>query len=109
MYIALQKDMEDLSVGQAEAPGEAINYCDEEYSHFYSSLEEKLLSPVILSNLHTYLEDQRICCILFHTGVMLFVREAEPVSQPTLWTSSGGICNKDQSCSSSSFPGTHWL
>lgn len=33
MYIALQTDMTDLSVSQAEVPGETINYCDEEYSH----------------------------------------------------------------------------
>lgn len=33
LYIALQTNMTDLSVSQAETPGETINYCVEEYGH----------------------------------------------------------------------------
>lgn len=101
MYITLETDMTDLSVSQAEAAGETINYRDEECCHLVRRAGRKSAYP------DDSVEPSPGSSLLFHTGVMLFVREAEPVSQPTLWTS-GGICNKEQSCSSSGFPGTHW-
>lgn len=45
MYIALQTDMTDISVSQAKAPGETINYCDEEYCHLVRRAVRKTAYP----------------------------------------------------------------
>lgn len=72
MYIVLQPDMADLSVSQAEAPGETINYNNEEtliYENivvWFDVLQgssccslQGFCRPLLLG-----LEDDRICCVL---------------------------------------------
>lgn len=105
MYITLETDMTDLSVSQAEAPGELpVSITAMRNAVIWSdALDKKSAYP------GDSVEPSPGSSLLFQTGVMLFVREAEaePASQPALWTS-GGISNEEQSCSSSGFPGTHW-
>lgn len=85
MYITLETDMTDLSVSQAEAPGELpVSITAMRNAGIWSdALDKKTPYP------GGSVEPSPGSSLLFHTGVMLFVREAEPASQPRLWTSGG--------------------
>lgn len=72
MYIVLQPDMADLSVSQAEAPGEAVNYNNQEtliYENivvWFDVLQESSCCCSLQGFRRTLLgpEDDRICCVL---------------------------------------------
>lgn len=80
MYITLETDMTDLSVSQAEAPGELpVSITAMRNAVIWSdALDKKSAYP------GDSVEPSPGSSLLFQTGVMLFVREAEaePASQP---------------------------
>lgn len=87
MYIVLQPDMADLSVSQAEAPGEAVNYNNQEtliYENIvvlFDVLQESSCCCSLQGFRRTLLgpeDDRSVAFLLFHSGAMLFVGEAEP-------------------------------
>lgn len=88
MYIVLQPDMADLSVSQAEAPGETINYNNEEtviYENivvWFDALQESSccsLQGFCPTSSWALRMTASVAFLLFRSGAMLFVGEAEPV------------------------------